>query len=190
MAEMYGRREFLKVLGYGLAAGSLYGCVGMPLPLSPDENKKLRTIDSLLQKEFFTDEAQAALKNSPLVVTDLFPTLNLKGKSAGGIYFNNTRHINRSSFCRDYRIEDIIFHETIHFFDDNGYIDRQAFSQVYNSMSEKRSPIKAIVQQRMRSHIPISLLLGWEKRAYTAQYWKMDDYEVPEEMKKVFGRGF
>jgi hypothetical protein len=224
------RRNFTK---YGLLFIGLdlvMGCTSLPKPisLSINEQRRLETIDHFVQT-FFTQEARNYLKHSPLYVVKHGPSDALNGDVPSGTYFNFKRHVDKIAYERARNVEDIIFHESIHYLDDVGLIDRDKFMKAYNKMKDappkvpsqrinkeifnmKKNedlslssvygiitevtqeiyheqdyyPIKKLVDIIVASYNPKQSDLVAERIAYTVGLWKLDGYEIPEELKEVF----
>lgn len=131
---------YKSTFGAGLVAAGLYGLIGCTtLPtiveLPKQEQKKIETIDYFVQT-FFTQEAREALKDSPLYVAKHELSKALYGKIPAGTYLNSNRFIDKIAYERAQDVEDILFHETIHYLTDAGLIDKGKFMEVYDKIKD------------------------------------------------------
>ncbi|MBN2457864.1 hypothetical protein JXB31_01910 [Candidatus Woesearchaeota archaeon] len=180
-------------LGSGITVLGLclmVGCTSLPRPVSLpiDEQRRIETIDHFVQT-FFTQEARDSLKASALYVARHGPLEALGGNTPEGTYLNYNRHVDIVAYKRARDVEDIIFHESIHYLCDVGLIDRDRFKAAYNKINEPGyEQVKEELERIIKGYDPNKSDIVEEQIAYAAELWKLAGYDIPERMKQVFDR--
>ena len=157
-----GKKYSLRAIGSGLIiAGMIYiaGC-------APTFNGRLNlikvgtlnTMDRSIQETFFTEEAIEALRNSPIYVADLGEA---KKRKVVAEYTDSNRIIEKSVYENSKRLEEIIFHESIHHLEEAGIISGDDFTEVYNQMLENIPEIpSSLIEQKINYMLELLNLSG------------------------------
>ena len=175
--------SFLNEAYLGIQA--IFNRPGSVVQLSHDEQERLRVIDNFVITQFFTEDVQAVLKKSPLVVVDHYLNEAINGSIPGGTYSRNVRYLDRSEFCARRYVEDIVLHESIHYLDEKGLISDEKFLIAYERMPEN-NPLKVKVEDVLARYSLEHSLPTSERKAYAVEYSRMDGFDMPEELEAVF----
>jgi hypothetical protein len=157
-----GNGYFLRAIGRGLMiAGVIYitGCApAFNGQLNLTKAAALDTMDRGIQETFFTEEAMKALGNSPIYIADLGQA---KKRNVVAEYAGNNRIIEKSVYESSKRLEEIIFHESIHHLEEAGLISGDDFMVIYDKMPENPPDTpSSLIEQKINYMLELLSLSG------------------------------